>query len=77
MDKEGFIKVADFGLSKLVSAKNNKIKMKKNKNSEEYICGTVEYIAPEVIVKKEYGFHTDLWSFAVFMYEMITGYVSL
>ena len=76
MDKDGYIKLADFGLSKIVSEKNNQIKMKKDKkDTEEYLCGTLEYLSPDVILKRQYEFHTDLWSFGVLMFEMLTGLV--
>ena len=76
MDQDGYIKLADFGLSKIVSEKNNQIKVKKDKkDTEEYLCGTLEYLSPDVILKRQYDFHTDLWSFGVLIFEMLTGYV--
>ncbi len=76
MDQDGYIKLADFGLSKIVSEKNNQIKVKKDKkDTEQYLCGTLEYLSPDVILKRQYDFHTDLWSYGVLIFEMITGYV--
>ena len=36
-------------------------------------CGTVEYMAPEVVNRKGHGTPADWWSFGVLMYEMLTG----
>jgi p90 ribosomal S6 kinase len=36
-------------------------------------CGTVEYMAPEVVNRKGHSFSADWWSFGVLMYEMLTG----
>lgn len=56
---EGYeLKLGDFGLATFND------EMFKNKKS---ICGTPNYIAPEVIDKKEYGFEVDLWATGVVM----------
>ncbi|OXA51154.1 Ribosomal protein S6 kinase alpha-3 [Folsomia candida] len=36
-------------------------------------CGTVEYMAPEVVNRKGHSYQADWWSFGVLMYEMLTG----
>jgi p90 ribosomal S6 kinase len=36
-------------------------------------CGTVEYMAPEVVNRKGHSYVADWWSFGVLMYEMLTG----
>jgi serine/threonine protein kinase len=64
MDKEGHIKVTDFGLSKILDDMNDKVFT---------LCGTPQYIAPEVLYKKGYDKGVDWWSLGCIFYEMLTG----
>lgn len=60
------VKVADFGLSKIV---NSEVSVMKT------ICGTWAYAAPEVILGKPYTSKVDNWSFGVLLYTLISGYL--
>jgi len=66
IDKEGNIKLTDFGLSKVVT--NNE-----NNNTTNTLCGTLEYIAPEIFKRQPYDKSVDWFSFGVVLYEMLTG----
>lgn len=64
LDEDGHVKLTDFGLSKDVGGDDEKAKS---------FCGTVEYMAPEVVNRKGHDIIADWWSFGVLMYEMLTG----
>uniref|UniRef100_A0A8D2ZNS4 non-specific serine/threonine protein kinase n=1 Tax=Scophthalmus maximus TaxID=52904 RepID=A0A8D2ZNS4_SCOMX len=64
LDEEGHIKITDFGLSK--EAIDN------DKRAYSF-CGTIEYMAPEVVNRRGHTQSADWWSFGVLMFEMLTG----
>ncbi|KAM8895112.1 ribosomal protein S6 kinase alpha-2-like isoform 2-T2 [Spinachia spinachia] len=64
LDEEGNIKITDFGLSK--EAIDN------DKRAYSF-CGTIEYMAPEVVNRRGHTQSADWWSFGVLMFEMLTG----
>ena len=66
IDKEGYIKLTDFGLSKIILEDENN-------NSSNTICGTLEYMAPEIIKGKQYNKSVDWYSFGIVLYEMLCG----
>jgi len=61
---DGYIKLTDFGLSK-------------NNVTGDYdtfsVCGTPEYLAPEVIKKLGHGKPVDWWCFGSLIYELVHG----
>ena len=65
IDKEGNIKLTDFGLSKI---------MPKEEKTTYTMCGTAEYLAPEILFGKGYDKTCDWFSFGVVLFEMFCGY---
>uniref|UniRef100_A0A4W5NTY8 non-specific serine/threonine protein kinase n=1 Tax=Hucho hucho TaxID=62062 RepID=A0A4W5NTY8_9TELE len=64
LDKDGHVKITDFGLCKegITDAATMKT-----------FCGTPEYLAPEVLEDNDYGRAVDWWGLGVVMYEMMCG----
>uniref|UniRef100_A0A7M4FFB8 non-specific serine/threonine protein kinase n=1 Tax=Crocodylus porosus TaxID=8502 RepID=A0A7M4FFB8_CROPO len=77
----GHIKLTDFGLSKigLMNMTTNLYEGHMTKDTREFmdkqVCGTPEYIAPEVILMQGYGKPVDWWAMGIILYEFLVGCV--
>ncbi|KAF7682510.1 cAMP-dependent protein kinase catalytic subunit PRKX [Astathelohania contejeani] len=61
LSANGHIKIVDFGFAKHDS------------ENENIMCGTPEYIAPEVLLREKHERMVDYWALGVLIYEMLTG----
>ncbi len=61
IDKNGYIKLIDFGTSKIIT------------DFTQTIIGTPHYIAPEILLGKGYTLTSDYWSIGICMYEIYYG----
>ncbi|KAJ3116187.1 serine/threonine protein kinase, AGC [Phlyctochytrium bullatum] len=62
IDSRGHLRITDFGFAKVVKAHT------------WTLCGTPDYLAPEIIQSKGYGKAVDWWALGILIYEMIAGH---
>ena len=60
-DYKGYLKLIDFGFAKICEEKTYTL------------CGTPEYMAPEIFLNKGYGKGVDWWAFGCLLYELLVG----
>jgi serine/threonine protein kinase len=61
LSPDGYIKLTDFGFAKIVEGRTYTL------------CGTPEYLAPEILLNKGHGKPVDWWTLGILVYEMIVG----
>ena len=69
---DGFVKVLDFGLAKLVGQTELQQSLS-NYTLKGVIIGTPAYMSPEQVSDEKIDHRTDLWSVGVVLFEMLTG----
>jgi serine/threonine protein kinase/Tol biopolymer transport system component len=78
--RDGYVKVLDFGLAKLIEREKSSIDTEAATRAlvntdPGAVMGTVNYMSPEQASGKELDARTDIWSLGVFLYEMLTGHL--
>lgn len=65
IDRMGYLKLVDFGYAKSLPGVEDRTWT---------LCGTAEYLAPEMIQSKGHGKGSDWWALGILIYEMLAGY---
>ncbi|CAD8189672.1 unnamed protein product [Paramecium octaurelia] len=61
VQSDGYLKLTDFGFAKVVDDRTYTL------------CGTPEYLAPEILLNKGHSKPVDWWCLGIFIYEMLAG----
>lgn len=61
ISEDGYLKLTDFGFAKVVE------------NRTFTLCGTPEYLAPEILLNQGHGKPVDWWTLGILIYEMNAG----
>ena len=61
IDRDGYLKLTDFGFAKVIQGRTYTL------------CGTPEYLAPEILLQKGHGKPVDWWCLGILIYEMLVG----
>jgi len=62
LDSTGYLKVTDFGFAKVV------------KDKTFTLCGTPDYLAPEIVTGQGHGKGVDWWTLGILIYEMLASF---
>jgi len=62
INQDGYVKLIDFGFAKKLTKRSYTV------------CGTPEYIAPEILLNTGHGKEVDWWTLGILLFEMHSGY---
>lgn len=62
LDRVGYLRIADFGFAKIIEDRTYTL------------CGTPEYLAPEIVLSQGHGKAVDWWALGILAFEMLAGY---
>ena len=64
MTDDDQVKLADFGMAAILESAESE---------RHTICGTPNYLSPEIVQRQPYSLATDIWSLGVALYAMLVG----
>ncbi|PXF43916.1 RAC family serine/threonine-protein kinase-like [Gracilariopsis chorda] len=69
IDEDGHLKIGDYGLAKLLEEPSSGTRSLRTAS----VCGTRNYLSPEMLAGKPYSYESDMWSFGVMLYRIMIG----
>jgi len=65
IDEMGYVRISDFGFAR---------RMISSEEKAYTVCGTLDYMSPELIMGSGYDYKSDMWAYGCLLYEICNGY---